>query len=503
VKIGDDYSPNNRIWKLSTRLVLTLLFLIHHGASAQNQQSGGIIGSWHYQGPEEEIIARFDADGTMVQVSKTSAGEREFRGHYRVSGQLLQLQLEGDSTARQITCRFPTVDEMVLTYPTGQTIRARRIKTADRKGSPQAPLPESRPSALVHPTNSSHATAPLASPGSKLPRLLLQHRWEPNEKAFSLLVPKGWQTAGGIFNVNPLQMNGPGNTLSPKCDFSVRSDDRGTMMIRWMPSWNFADLTYSPTGFGLFKPGQYYQGMPVRVMVSARQFLMELLGKERPQASNLRVIAEDPMGEVTMAFTQQAQAVNQSLRQMGIAPICFESLAMVVEYTEGGQRFRETAMTTMADNRHGAFQWSNENTILARAPADAFDSWKPILDMIQVSLRPNPEWLAAVAAASGERAKKALETQQYINRVANEIVENRRRTHAEIRHEQWLFITGREEYKNPFTGEIERGTSAYRYRWENNQGEVLYADENGFDPNRYEEYNTREWKRSEVWDRRK
>ena len=54
-----------------------------------------------------------------------------------------------------------------------------------------------------------------------------------------------------------------------------------------------------------------------------------------------------------------------------------------------------------------------------------------------------------------------------------------------------------------YTGEIERGTSAYRYRWQNNQGDVLYVDENGYDPNRYEEYNSREWKRSEVWDRRK
>jgi hypothetical protein len=332
---------------------------------------------------------------------------------------------------------------------------------------------------------------------------LLQRVWEPHEKAFTVLVPKGWQIAGGIFNVDPLKMNGPGNTISPKCDFTVKNDERGSIMIRWMPSWNFADLTYSPTGFGLFRPGQYYQGMPVRVMVNAKPFLTEMLGKERPQASNLKVIAEDPMNEVSTAFARQAEQVNNNLRQMGLAPMRFESLAMVVEYTEGGERYRESLMTTIADNRAGAFQWSNENTIMFRAPAAAFDSWKPILDMIQTSRQANPNWLAAVAKAAGQRAKGALETQQYINRVANEIVDNRRRTNAEIRHEQWLFISGQEEYKNPFTGEIERGTSAYRYRWTNNQGEVLYVDENSYDPNRYEEYNTREWKRSEVWDRKK
>lgn len=43
----------------------------------------------------------------------------------------------------------------------------------------------------------------------------------------------------------------------------------------------------------------------------------------------------------------------------------------------------------------------------------------------------------------------------------------------------------------------------YRHRWENNRGEILYTDENGFDPNRTEEFNTKEWKRSEAWDRRR
>lgn len=132
-------------------------------------------------------------------------------------------------------------------------------------------------------------------------------------------------------------------------------------------------------------------------------------------------------------------------------------------------------MTVIADNRSGAFQWSNENTVMFRAPAETFEGWKPILDMIRGSQEVNPQWLAAVQRASGERAKRALETQQYINRVANEIVENRRRKNAQMRHEDWLFISGQEEYKNPFTGEIERGSSAYQYRWENKR--INWKDE--------------------------
>jgi hypothetical protein len=480
--------------------VLVLFFLVV-GPGAAAQQPGSILGRWQYSGPQQVIVTDFNADGTFFQVTKTAYGQQEFRGRYSFGGQLLKIQPDGYPAAQQIGCRFLNAETMVLTYETGETIQARRVSTVTAKPGQSADPPPAK-ALSSQPSPAPPGTAP-STPTGKPPRVLLQRVLEPNEKAFTVLIPKGWKISGGIFNVNPLQMNGPGNTISPKCDFTVKNDDRGSVMIRWLPTWNYADLTYSPTGYGLFKPGQHYQGMLVKPMLNGKQFLTEMLSKERPQASSLQVIAEDAMNEVSAAFAKQAEQINMNLQKIGIAPMRFESLAMLVEYTEGGQRYRESIRTTIADNRAGAFQWSNENTVMFRAPAADFDLWKPVLDMIQSSREVNPQWLASVEKAAGQRARAALDTQQYINKVANEILDNRRRTHAEIRHEQWLFISGQEEYKNPFTGQIERGTSAYRYRWENNQGEILYNDENGFDPNRYEEYNTKEWKRSEVWDRRK
>jgi hypothetical protein len=238
--------------------------------------------------------------------------------------------------------------------------------------------------------------------------------------------------------------------------------------------------------------------MLVKPLPSAKQFLTELFQSTRPQATNVNIVAEDPMREVVEACFRSNQQVNAHLRQMGLRPNSYEALAMLVEYTEGGQRFREALTTTITDARGGAFMWSNEETIAFRAPAAEFEMWKPALDTIRSSVQVNPQWAAAVTRAMGERAKSALETQRYINKVASEIAENRRRTNAEIRHEQWLFITGQEEYTNPFTGQNERDTSSYPYRWVNNQGDNLYTDENSFDPNKFEEYNTREWKRTPI-----
>ena len=108
---------------------------------------------------------------------------------------------------------------------------------------------------------------------------------------------------------------------------------------------------------------------------------------------------------------------------------------------------------------------------------------------------------AAVTRAQGERARMAWETQQYIAKVSREIVENRQKTHAAIRHENWLLITGQEEYRNPFTGKAERDTSNYRYRWVSKKGDYIYTDENAFDPNDMEQYKTNEWKRTPVTQR--
>lgn len=482
-------------------MTLGAFFSAFGGAARDSDRiagGGSIFGSWELSRQQTEIAIEFRVDGTFHQVNRTAFGVQEFGGRFAVSGPILQIQPEGHPVVQQIGVRFVDADTILLTYASGETAQARRVG-ASRGAAAAAPAASS---AEPKPRRSSSVQPPPGEAEAKPARLFMRRTVEPNEQAFSILVPDGWKTAGGIFNVNPLQTNGPGNTLSPKCDFAVKSDEAGTVLIHWLPSWNYADLSFSPSGFGLFQPGQFYKGMPVRVMVSARDFLLEALRREHPQATAPAIVAEDPLTEVAQAFQQRAQAVNASLRQMGIRPMQFESLALVVEYDEGGRRFRETAMTTIADNRHGAFQWSNENTVLFRAPAAEFAKWKPVLDLIRTSEQPNPQWLAQVARASGERARLALETQHYINRVGLEIVENRRRTNAEIRHEQWLFISGQEEYRNPFTGEVERGTSEYGHRWVNNRGDILYTDDNSYDPNRTEEYNTREWKRSEVWDRK-
>ena len=63
-------------------------------------------------------------------------------------------------------------------------------------------------------------------------------------------------------------------------------------------------------------------------------------------------------------------------------------------------------------------------------------------------------------------------------------------------YESQLFPEEMVGFNNPFTGDPERGTPAYRYRWVSKQGEILYTDDEAFDPSRSWEYMGREWRRS-------
>jgi hypothetical protein len=478
-----------------TRLPVSLVvFLV--SALALAAAGPDLVGTWKYQNSQVEIVAEFTAGGFFHQVTATAQGRQTHSGRYRFDGQNLHMAPDGGLPPVEALCRFADPDTARVTYASGDTLIWRRLALP---GAPDSRKPTGPAPPRAAPEGGTGAAGPAGTaPRKPAPVMMMQRTWEPKERAFSFLLPKGWAFEGGVFNVNPLQMNGPGNSITPKCDLALKADPGGRVTLRWAPGWNYADLSLSPSGWGLFRPGMHYQGMPVRPIVGPRPFLLELLKTTRPQAVEVQVVAEDPLPEIAQAYARQAEAVNLNLSRMGLAPTRFEALAMAVEYREGGERFREVLYTTIADARGGAFMWSNDDTLQARAPAAEFDTWKPVLDGIRASRRVNPEWAAAVAKASGERAQSALETQRYIANVANQIVENRRRTHAGIRHENWLLLTGQEEYTNPFNGQTETDTSKYRYRWSNTQGDILYTDENGFDPNRVEEYNTREWKRTPV-----
>jgi hypothetical protein len=333
------------------------------------------------------------------------------------------------------------------------------------------------------------------------PPLVFERRTEPNQQAYTYLAPKSWISQGGIFHVNPLQVNGPGNSILPKNDLMVRRDEAGTVYFRFLPVWNYADLRSSPMaqiGMNTFPVGSSYQGMRVQPLPTWEQYLQELFASLHPAARELKIVESRALPELSEVFRRRDQVVSAQLQSMGLPAPAYAAGALVMDYLEEGRRYREALVTALIDFRGVACMWNNDYTLAMRAPVEEAEALRPLFNIIRQSVQLDPEWIVRVSQAAGERAKIARETLEYMQKIDREIVENRARVNEKIRYEGYLLLTGQDDYVNPYTQKVETDTSDYKYRWTTATGDYVYSNEQQFDPNQVREINNVEWKLTPV-----
>ena len=304
---------------------------------------------------------------------------------------------------------------------------------------------------------------------------------EPREGAFTILVPRGWQVVGGIYRVNAATAGGPLNAMEAKCDLLFKSDTRGTVAFRILP-----DIIYGHAGIGggFWAPGSNCQGAVVRQFENAPTHVTSVFsmlhgGTLSPNVLKLvRLPGEIRSMERGLAYT------NQLFAQIGLSHMTFQCDAAggVFEYTENGVRFREIILAGVVDMR-AALTWKNTRTLAFRAPAAEFDKWRPVMDIMRFSIQFNPKWVLGEMEGQRERADIVMRVQDEIRRIDREIVQNTTINREEIMNDNYLVLTGQEEYVNPHTNEIETDTDAYRYRWTTSGGDVYYTNKEEENPN--------------------
>jgi hypothetical protein len=314
---------------------------------------------------------------------------------------------------------------------------------------------------------------------------------EPRESAFSCLVPKGWQTEGGITYLDPNTAGGYANATGPKINFAVKKDAGGTVMVYWPPDYYYFDSRFSPAAqLGYFPPGSNYNGMTVMPLQSAADFLTNVaLRQMRPRAQNIQVVQSRTLPEVAAKFAQTAP----------VQGFQYDAAEVIVTYVENGVAFKEKLFTAIENlGQMGAGMWQNRQTIMARAPADEFDEWSRVGEVIYASVVINPQWLAAALEAANTRAAEGVRVQRDVAEVDKEILANKARSDAEIRHDSYLTLTGQENHVNPFTGKTEIRPDGWKYHWENPNGEIVMSNHQSYDPKHDSAINRSDFKRSPV-----
>lgn len=343
--------------------------------------------------------------------------------------------------------------------------------------------------------NPSNPQKPAANKPAISDVLRLHRVAEPKEHAFTVLIPQGWQTEGGIVRVDPNASGGSGNAIVAKCDFSIKRDAAATALVRFLPDTSFIDMRYSPAGqMGLFPNGSNYNGMTVYPVMDAVSFLTRIaFPYAHPHAQTPRIIERKPlrgMVEEMRLLTSWLPIANQ---------ISYDAALVTVRYTENGVEYNETLVGGIQNmSVAGAGMWSNQRTFLARAPVAEADKLTPLLFIVLNSVEINRQWLAGELKGQMIRSGIAGDLQRHIQQIDNQITERRRRTNSEINNDTSLTLAGQKEYVNPYTNKVEQGSNEWKHRWVTPSGDETYANDDSFNPNQDPNSTSSNWKRSPV-----
>lgn len=325
--------------------------------------------------------------------------------------------------------------------------------------------------------------------------IMFNRKNEPNENAFSILVPKGWKIEGGIFRVNPTTQGGPAQSIAAKIDFAVKKDKKGSVMIRWLPDMLYFDVRNTPAGqMGMFPEGSNYQGMTVSYIKSAENFIREIaFPYAHPKADNIRIVERKKLPGVINNYSKRVKQL------MPFTTMSYDAAIIKFRYDENGDRYEESIVSLIEDwGRLGAGMWGNKETFLIRTPVGQFKEYAPVFSVIQNSVKINLQWIIGEVKGQATRGRIAINTQKEIQRIGKEIAEQRKKTNAEINNDMFLTLTEQEEYVNPYTKEIEVGSNQWKYRWENESGDIIYTNDENYNPTTDININRNDYKKSKI-----
>ena len=319
---------------------------------------------------------------------------------------------------------------------------------------------------------------------------------EPNEHAFTFLLPEGWTVSGGITRVDPNAGGGTGNAIEAKLYMKLTSADQKAGM-GWLPDTRFFDMRRYPgqnLAASMFPDGSNYNGMMVMPLPDPATFIrLVAFPFAHPHAQGLAIKQVQPMPKLAEEYS------NMSAQMLGGYRFSYQVAIVTIEYTENGIQYLEKMVCAIEDyGKMGGGLWGNKETWYVRTEKPLFESYAPVFATIGHSVKLNMEWLAREIRSQQVNSNIALQTQREVARLDSEIAEHRSRTNSEINNDMYLNLTGQEDFTNPFTGETERGTNEWNYRWENEQGHVIYSDNQNYSPNEDKDITVKGFKRSEI-----
>lgn len=338
-------------------------------------------------------------------------------------------------------------------------------------------------------------------------RLLDENGFGQPVEAYSLLLPKGWRTEGGVRWVINAQC--PADAIQNRVT-ATSPDQRFRLEVFPQANWQWFDdpmmlqnaANNAQAGFG---------GCPLVQPFNAAQFLEQVfVPTDLPGATLISHQPNEPMSALMREQARQNNAVFQSagvnlesrpsaeigrLRwndgRVGIALCAVEqTVAMMPNLLNGGT--------------YASYQCRCTVRTMLSGPAGSEQECERLLGTLVASTRINPEWQAAVQKVYSniarveqqETAKRAAlwrQTQQEIGEIRRRTWEDSQASRDRIAESWGQVLRGVETWQEPGGGQIEL-SAGYREAWSKADGTYLLSNDPLFDPNvAFQE----DWKRLE------
>jgi len=314
-------------------------------------------------------------------------------------------------------------------------------------------------------------------------------------EAYSILVPKGWKSTGGItWNVG-------GSCLAESVRNRVTAtspDGSYALEIYPQQEWDWWDDQMMLQTQMQQAQNPVFRRCAIAQPMDAGQFLQGPLAQEM----GAQVVSVEPNAELTRVLQQQAQAANQQYQQAGVNLESRPSAAIgTLRYPDGsaGVALCSVAMQVawmpnyMSGGQSASYSCQATQKIALRCPAGKEAEARKLLSTVMSSFRINPQWQQGVqqmvsnvaAMEQRETAKRAAIQRD----AANYSADLQQRTwevgqaSQDRIAEQWgQTLRGVETWRDASGGSVEL-SAGYNEAWSRPDGSYILSNDPLFDPN--------------------
>ena len=316
---------------------------------------------------------------------------------------------------------------------------------------------------------------------------------QPTE-AYSILVPKGWKSQGGI----TWQVGNPCMIEAIRNRVSVTSPD-GRMALEIYPvqQWEWWDDQLMLQTQMQQQQNPVFRRCSIAQPMDAGQFLQGPMAQEM----GAQVLNVEPNDDMNAVLRQQAQAANQQFQQAGVNVENRPSAAMAtLRYPDGsgGIALCSIGMTVawmpnyMTGGQSASYTCQALQKIALRCPAGQEAEARKLLSTVLASFRVNPEWQGGVQRMMNNVA--AVEQQETMKRAA--IQRDAMNYSADLQQRTWeegqasrdriaegwsQTLRGVETWSDPSGASIEL-SAGYNEAWSRPDGTYILSNDPLFDP---------------------